>query len=222
MALEPLVAGVVSVEFCGITERFGDGAVTYKLANQRPKFCVREGLPGIPRDQLIAACVEAFGRWSAVCDLIFTPTDDPHAAQFVIFAHQFDGQSGVLADCQLPSPGLTPQDMRLDLSERWIVSDVPPPGRINLVAVLCHEMGHGIGLQHLPSNPPPDLLEPVYRADINRPQATESAIVQKWYGLPQVVTPPSTPPLGDSLVVDLIITQGTTEYRAQGKANRVA
>lgn len=210
------------MEFCGISERFGDGNVVYKLANQRPKFCVREGLPGISREHLVAACLDAFGRWSAVCDVIFTPTDDPNAAQFLIFAHKFDGASGVLADCMLPSPGLARQDMRLDLDERWVVSDNPPAGRINLLAVLCHEMGHGIGLQHLPSNPPPDLLEPVYRPDVYRPQATEIAIVQKWYGPPQV-SPPTTPvpPLGDSLGVDLIITQGAAKYRAVGKANRV-
>lgn len=210
------------MHFCGNPELFGDGSPQFRLNNQRPKFCVREGLPGISREQLIAACVDAFGRWSAVCDMLFTPTDDPNAAQFLIFTNRFDGPSGVLADCMLPSPGIRRQDMRLDLSEKWVVSDNPPAGRINLLAVLCHEMGHGIGLTHLPQSPPPDLLEPTYRADINRPQATEIAIVQKLYGLPQV-TPPSTPvpPLGDSLGVDLIITQGAAKYRAVGKANRV-
>lgn len=160
------------MQVCGNPERFGEGAVTYKLANQRPKFYVRSCPPQFTVPQFVAACVEAFGRWSAVCDLVFTPTDDPAACQFRIFSHKFDGPSGVLADCQLPSPGLSPQDMRIDPTERWVASDNPAAGTINLYAVLCHEMGHGIGLTHLPSNPPPDLLEPTYRADVNRPQAT--------------------------------------------------
>lgn len=211
------------MEFCGITAQFGEGAITYKLANQRPSFYVQDAPPHITRNDLIAACVEAFGRWSAVCDVVFSPTDDPDAAQFLIFTHQFDGPSGVLADCALPSPGMRQQELRIDPSERWVISDNPPAGALDLLAVLCHEIGHGIGLQHFPSGPPPELMEPIYNAAIVRPQATEAAYAAKLYGLPQTQTPPTpVPPIGDSIGIDLIITQGNARYEAKGTAKRVA
>lgn len=113
--------------FCACREQFGlTSTPVYKLANQRPKFCVQTTPPHISRDDLIAACLEAFGRWSAVCDVVFAPTDDANAAQFTVNTHTFDGPSGILADCELPSPGLAQQAMRIDPSEQWVVSDNPP------------------------------------------------------------------------------------------------
>lgn len=218
------------MQFCGITERFGEGAQTYRLSNQRPKFHVRSCPPQFTVSQFTDACMEAFGRWSAVCDVIFTPTADPNSAQFMIFTNRFDGPSGILADCMFPSPGLRQQDMRIDPTERWVASDNVPSGSINLFAVLCHEMGHGLGIAHLPSSPPPDLMEPTYSSDVNRPQSTEVLMVQKLYGQPQIA-PPSTPvpPLGDSLGLELIISQanqislkytrGSQKYQARGTAN---
>ena len=210
------------MHFCGMTERFGEGAITYRLANQRPKFYVRACPPQYTKAKFTDACMEAFGRWSEVCDLVFTPTDDPNSAQFVIFTHQFDGPSGILADCMFPSPGLRQQDMRLDPSEKWDT-------QIDLRAVLAHEMGHGIGIAHLPSMPPPDLMQPVYDPAVTHPQEAESAIARKLYGRPQATPAPSpTPPIGDSLGLELVITQqnlvtvnysrGTQKYKASGTA----
>lgn len=213
--------------FCGLRAQFGDGSVIYKLADQRPKFFVESGLPGISREDLIAACLTAFGRWSEVCDVIFTPTDDRSAAQFVITTHQFDGPLGILADCELPAPNLRPQTMRIDPSEKWQIADNPAQGYLDLLAVLCHEIGHGIGLQHFdPAVPPPELMNPVYSVRIVKPQPGEIAFVQKLYGKPQLpppAPPGPTPPTGDDAFdVDLQFSHGDVRYRAQGKAHRVA
>ncbi len=190
--------------FCAQRGQFGDGAITYKLANQRPLFYVQNTPPNIARDPFIAACLEAFGRWSAVCDVRFAPTNDQNAAQFVIFTHQFDGPSGILADCEFPSPGLRPQSIRIDPTERWQITDNPSPGYISLLAVLCHEMGHGLGLQHFPSGPPPELMEPVL-SSIVRPQVTESAYAAKLYGQPQAT--PGTPPATTGKPVNVTVEQ---------------
>jgi len=212
------------LEFCGIRQQFGNGSVTYKLGDNRPKFCVQSTPPQFTRAQFIAACLEAFGRWSAVCDVMWTPTDDANAAQFLIITRQFDGPSGILADCELPSPGLRQQLMRIDPSERWVASDNPPADSLNLLAVLCHEMGHGIGLQHFdPSIPPPELLNPTYNPAITQPQSGEIAFAQKLYGPPQTMPAPTPmPPIGDSLGIDLIITRDNARYQAKGTAKRVA
>lgn len=217
------------MEFCGIREQFGDGSRTYKLANQRPLFYVKDAPPGMTRGSLIADCLEAFGRWSAVCDLIFAPTNDPNAAQFVIYTHQFDGPSGILADCELPAPNIRQQQMRIDPTERWGT-------QIDLVRVLCHEIGHGIGLQHFDQNvPPPELMNPVYSQTIEGPQAGEIAYVQKLYGLPQTPqTPTPVPPIGDSVDLHVILQKTAAGYgvnvdftmpdgrwQAQGNAHRI-
>lgn len=207
------------MSFCGCRAQFGDGTPTYKLSNQRPTFYVKDAPPGFTRDQWIGFCMEAFGRWSAVCDVVWTPTNDSNAAQFLIFTHQFDGPSGILADCEFPMPGGGQQQMRIDPSERWTT-------QIDPLRVLCHEMGHGIGLQHFdPNVPPPELMNPIYSQTIDHPQSGEVSYVQKLYGLPQTVTPttpPAIPTIGDSAGVDVIINvlkaiPAGTKLRATGK-----
>lgn len=178
------------MHFCGNNETFGAGAEQYRLPTNRPTYCIRCTLPGISAADFRAACREAFGRWSKVCDVTFIEVDDPNAAQFLIVNHQFDGALGVLADCMLPTPGIRQQRMRIDQSENWVIADNVPANRVELRAVLCHEMGHGLGMSHLPSSPPPDLMEPAYRPTVVSPQATEAAMMAKLYGPPQ-----STPPV---------------------------
>lgn len=210
------------MHFCGNPEQFGEGAVTYRLPTNRPTFCLRATLPGIGSAALLAACMDAFARWTEVCDVTFTETQDQNAAQFLIVDHAFDGPSGILADCMLPSPGLRQQRMRLDRNENWVIATNPPQNRIELRAVLCHEMGHGIGMMHLPVGPPPDLMEPSYRPTIIGPQATEAAMMAKLYGPPKT-TPidPNAPP-GESLGVEIIIRQAQATYKATGTAKRIA
>jgi hypothetical protein len=206
------------VSFCLQRGQFGAGAVTYKLADQRPLFYVRDTPPQFTRRQWIEACSEAFGRWSEVCDVIFQPTDDERLAQFVIFTHHFDGPLGILADCELPAPRLTQQALRIDPTEKLQISDTPDPGYLSALAILGHEMGHGLGLQHFPVGPPAEWMEPSL-SSISRPQATEAAYVAKLYGPAKRKTPPTpVPPLGDSLGVEMIITQGNRRFKATGKA----
>lgn len=201
--------------FCGMRAQFGDGNVTYRLQNQRPKVFVQDALPGISRDNLTQIFLDAFGKWAAVCDVVCVPVGDAASAQFVVIGHQFDGPSGILADAEFPAPGMAQQTVRIDVAERWGVN-------LNLTTVLCHEIGHLLGIPHFdPSVPPPELLNPVYNAAIDKPQSGDISFAQKLYGLPQTQTP-STPamPLGDSLGVDVIITQNGVRYRAQGTAKR--
>jgi hypothetical protein len=209
--------------FCAQRGQFGEGAVTYKLANQRPLFYVQDTPPHLTRDDLIAACLTAFSRWSEVCDMIFAPANDPNAAQFIISTHPFDGPLGILADCELPAPNLRPQALRLDPTEKWQIADNPAPGNLDLLAVLCHEMGHGIGLQHFdPSIPPPEIMNPIYNPAIVHPQSGETAFVQKLYGLPQTHTVPTpVPPIGDSLGMEVIITYQGHRFEAKGNAHLV-
>ena len=191
--------------FCGCRAQFGDGTALTKLPTQRPTFFVQSNPPHISRDDFISACMTAFGRWSMVCDVIFAPTNDQQSAQFVIFTHQFDGPSGILADCELPGPAQ--QSMRLDPTERWTIDDGPAPGQIDLLRVMCHEMGHGIGLQHFdPNVPPPELMNPKYADTIISPQSGEITMVQRLYGMPKTIQPPTpVTPIGDSVDLQVVL-----------------
>lgn len=210
------------MHFCGVQETFGAGAEQYRLPTNRPTYCIRCQLPGISGEAFRAACKEAFGRWSRVCDVEFTEIADPQSAQFLIVNHQFDGPSGVLADCMLPSPGIRQQRMRIDQNENWIIADNVPGNRIELRAVLCHEMGHGIGMSHLPSSPPPDLMEPSYRPSIVTPQATESLMMAKLYGPPKSTPlPPAEPtPVPGAKPVNVTVEQDGKRW--SGPLQRVA
>ncbi len=226
------------MHFCGVHhEQFAVGEVVRKMPTNRPTYVLEADLPGVTRQQLSEWCAFAFSFWAEACDLEFREVASRTQANFRITHHQFgDGPFGVLADCQLPYGGQ--QLMRLDIATKWVASVNPPQGAIDIVAVLAHEMGHGIGLSHFPTGGPPDLMEPSYRAGLRKPQSAEREYVRKLYGEPKVSQPVPTPvaPLGDSLGVDLVIGKMTEEfaeierfafvsggrkYLATGKANRV-
>lgn len=210
------------MHFCGNNETFGAGAEQYRLPTNRPTYCIRCTLPGITPGQFRQACKEAFGRWSKVCDVTFIEVDDPNAAQFLIVNHQFDGSLGVLADCMLPTPGIRQQRMRIDQSENWVIADNVPANRIELRAVLCHEMGHGLGLQHFPNGPPPELMEASYKPSVVRPQQTEALFAAKLYGQPKDVQQPSDPTVGPPVTMTSVLEQGSKRWEAKTTFTRIA
>jgi hypothetical protein len=230
-------------KICGVQQSVDSlesgGAMPYRLRTKSPTFCVVSEVKPFTAAQFSQYCADAFGRWSKVCGVNFTETTDRRSATFIIRTHDFqDGPSGVLADCQLPT-GVPQQVMRLDVQSRWVASLNPPSGSTDVIAVLAHEMGHGIGFVHFPLALPVELMEPYYRAGLRDPQPVEVDIAAKAYGPPKVTPvtpPPPVTPLGDSLGVELIIgkiteevaqierlnfTSGGRKYTANGQAKRV-
>lgn len=208
--------------FCGVSERLATKelpAEAAKMPTKRPTWCLQASLGQFTDSQLRQILADAFGRWSVVCDVIFAETNDRIRANFLIIDRDFgDGPSGVLADCQLPHGGQ--QLMRLDNATKWVASKNPPQGTVDITAVSSHEMGHGIGLMHLPAGGQADLMEPFYRPGLQDPQAAESAMVRQWYGAPVAVTPPTVPGTPASMsgfVLDLggINSQGLTINRME-------
>lgn len=183
------------IAFCGHESReapLGVGASLPRWPSPRITWRVVQPLPQIAQDAYRRCIAEAFARWSRVCGIVATET--PNGPANIEIGLQTERPGNVLADCQLPYPGIHPQaslKMRVDTAETWCISDNPPQNRIDLTRVICHELGHGLGLSHLG---PGALMAPTYSLLIATPQREDIAAVVARYGMPGPAPQPDQPP----------------------------
>ncbi len=206
------------IRFCRNPEQFGDGTAAFTLRTKRPKWFLVNDLPWMPRPRLESVIQEASDGWDAVADVHASRASTQAEADWIFTTAQMDGPMGVLADAQLPSPGLRQQVCRIDIAEQAL-ADV-------LVVILRHEIGHLWGLQHFSSAPPPELMEPKLNKAITNPQPAESALMAQWYGMPQpsVPTMPSVPmvctlrvePSSGEIKCAISVQQGTKKAELAG------
>lgn len=152
-------------------------------------------LTNLSQTQTESAFAEALGYWTSVCAVVFVPTADPSKANLLCKVGRIDGASSTLAWCELPEGRDTPQtqlNALFDSGEPWVSSADPPANRIDAVRVICHEIGHGLGLDHGPEG---NLLAPYYDPHIRAPQAWDISEAQLRYGPPVPVTPTTPPPV---------------------------
>lgn len=185
---------------CGVEAALGDGKTpALKLQTNRPLFYVKDALPGFGVDAIAEWYEEAFSRWSAVADIKtrrITDLAEASAQDVVNVITVANLPAGVLADQQLPAPGLTRPVMRLSKLVTWKRSDGEMGGAgmggwIDPVRTLCHEQGHFIGHQHFPEGLPPELMEPFISDEVIAPQPTEARVTAGWFG---DAVPPDGPP----------------------------
>lgn len=155
----------------------------------------------LTREQVQKSITEALNRWEEVCGIRFEEFDDP-SADITMFANLPNpGPGGTLADSELPCGPDRPLKQRYDRDERWGIFNNDDPSRIDLTRVICHEVGHAIGIFHIGSG---NLLAPTY-SEIIKPQTGDIAEAQRRYGPPRVG--PDPPPLnpGTGTEVRLIL-----------------
>ena len=164
----------------------------YKWPHKNISWAVTADLPGMARDSFRRAVAEAFRRWAAVCGVVPHEANEGEVCNIVIGV-QTERPGNVLADCELPVnlPATGRVRMRVDTVETWCISDNPPRDRIDLVRVLCHELGHGLGFSHGPSG---CLMAPTYSMAIRAPQAWDIVEARSRYGDPRPVSPPQPQP----------------------------
>jgi hypothetical protein len=134
---------------------------------------------GLTRDQIAECYDRACAQWSAVCNLQFARVSNPALANIVAGDGVIDGPYGILAESQLPYAATAKSQMSqtFDETEPW-----GSEGLDMLVACMCHEIGHAIGLEHLPNTGA--LMEPIIVPGRSTPQSADIAEVVERYGSP--------------------------------------
>lgn len=174
---------------CNVDDQLGLGENRCRWPSPDITWSVQADLPPFPRSSFVAAIEQAWSYWSSICGIRPRMTTGQANVEIGI---QTIGPGGVLADCQLPCAVNMGQrcQMRVDTAEAWIIAENPPGNRVDLVRVLCHELGHGLGCPHLSGA---NLMAPTYSATIRRPQRDDIAWMVGTYGLPSAPPVPPSP-----------------------------
>lgn len=138
-------------------------------------------LPGITDVQAALAFDAAILQWANVCDIEPVRVESANSAN--IYARSgrgkavnLDDRGGTLAWSELPC-GVHENiqlDQMYDEAETWSFDMA--------VAVICHELGHALGLPHLSWG---NLMAPYYDPNVTKPQDGDVAEITKLYGKPK-------------------------------------
>ncbi len=188
--------------FCGCRDR-SLGLVAELAGAWRKrtlKWAIKGSLPSASADVFRAAAAEAFSCWQAVAGLRFVEAQPGEQADITLTAGPIDGAGGTLAWSQLPVGNDAPLTQKYDTSEKFVLAAAPLRGQIDLVAVIVHEVGHALGLDHARADSP-DIMAPTYKPGLRKPQPGDVARMQRLYGPPDPVQPVPEPTPGGSVIV---------------------
>ncbi|NDD52618.1 hypothetical protein EBZ39_01850 [bacterium] len=135
-------------------------------------------MPGITDAQVRDAYDIAFSQWAEVCNIeperaTSASTANIYARSGTGRANGLDDRGGTLAWSELPCD--VAENVQLDQ-----MFDEAEPWSFNMaVAVICHELGHALGLPHLNNG---NLMAPYYDPNITSPQKGDVEEIVKLYG----------------------------------------
>lgn len=186
--IEP--TGIVEIRTAHEFSRYRCGLPDFNLTNadepcrwpmRRITYFSELNLPGITDVQASLAFDAAIMQWANVCDI--EPFRVEEISKANIYAKSgrgrtvhLDDRGGTLAWSELPC-GVTENiqlDQMYDEAESWSFDMA--------VAVMCHELGHALGLPHLNHG---NLMAPYYDPNVNKPQKGDIEEIVKLYGKPK-------------------------------------
>lgn len=164
---------------CGLPDfNLTMGGHECKWPMKRITYYQELNLPGLTKNQIAEAYAIAFSQWAAVCDIepILAnshKTANIYARSGMGRSNGLDNRGGTLAWSELPC-GVNENiqlDQMYDEAEAWSFNMA--------VAVMCHELGHALGLPHLNDG---NLMAPYYDPNVTSPQAGDIEEIVKVYG----------------------------------------
>jgi hypothetical protein len=150
-------------------------------------------LPGVPAATVASCWASALASWEAVCGIEFEPVGSQSQANIWARASRIDGPGSTLAWSYLPcgATAATQVEQRYDTGDSW-----GSYGATYLQEVMAHELGHALGLNHLPAG---NLMQPYATGRLVIPQKGDIAEVLARYGehAPKPDPPRPDPPKPD-------------------------
>ena len=207
--LGPVTAAHLSRPRCGLADVLPARGCTPKWSFLDVTFSHRLTFDTLSADGIQRAVDTALGQWNAVCGIRLKFQQALTTANIWAEARAIDRSGGTLAWSYMPecgSPASTRIQQRYDTREQWAFDF--------LVAVMTHELGHALGLDH--TNVPNNLMNPFYDERITKPQSTwdiPQAMLR--YGKPDQATPPvpaPMPPDPESGEATVLINVGGKNY----------
>lgn len=208
--------------FCGVLlQEYAINGVTYgwrKGSHLRVALNF-DDLGALRAAEVGAAVEEALREISDCCDITHEIVTSTIGANLLVTLARLDGKMGVLADCQIPQPGATPDKtqllMRIDTSERWGLSANPTGDMIDFYRVFLHEALHAHGLGHKPASiRDPALIAPMYSPVVRNLQPADKGELLRRYGAAK--TQPQPPGIPAELPVRLELDAFGTTFTAVG------
>ncbi len=158
------------VYFCSQnTQRLGAFAKWPGPAPRLPWHVDLAGYQGnLSPGDLVEAFRLAWSWWAAAAEI--TPILVQSPAEALVRKHfaRIDGPSGVLAWSELADNTNQPKTQRYDSGDSWIISETMTGAGVDIARVICHEIGHVLGLEHDGQNSR-TLMAPFISSAIRRP-----------------------------------------------------
>jgi hypothetical protein len=195
-AIDPLSSRDLNLPDYVIVRPFNRTELTWALAKPTSKM---------PVEDQLAAIEIATRVWSDACAVSITRAAVGQEAQadlqfrFEVGDHgdgaPFDGAGGVIAHAFFPST-MMEGELHIDDDEDFTV-DIFGSDRFDLGAILIHELGHNLGLEH--TDVEAAMMFPTYKGARRALDADDEAGIHGLYGAPDGTDPPSPyrPPVFD-------------------------